>query len=399
MMRVITAITAAVGISLIPSLTSGASAGTPGMFANQVEPSSVFDGIRVGMTVSEAKTALSSFAEDVSYKDGANRKRRIKDAGNGAKFYVLLSGEVVSRIGIEAREKGLVAKLTKQWGKPAQNVNAANEAITSWGGAEWRVDLSCRQELCRLAFHRSLTAAFFGDKVGPPAALARLKLGMSREEIAVLAAPFASGNEIPAGPEDVRLSVDVADGRLRSIAVGGLPPQAGELLAAAWGQGVAVDAKPTWFNPAAGWRARFDEKLQVLQLTEYMPVMALLGAGEKLGLPLIGLTEVQLAKVYPKFQASTGGGQVSLPPTEFATALTSIGVQIDPLTGKAAKAVFALPFDSQAQKDLLVAVLERKWGKAQSQVKNGKQMLTFPTVKTRVRVVEDTANQLLVELR
>jgi hypothetical protein len=396
MMRVITAIAAAVGISLI----SSAAAAPPPMFATTVTPSSAFDGIRVGMTFDEAKTALGAFEVDASYKDAANRKRLIKDAGRGAKYYVLLAGDVVSRIGIEAREKGLVATLTKQWGKPAQNVNAANEAITSWGGVAWRVDLSCRQELCRLAFHRALTAGFFGDKVGPPAALARVKLGMTREEIRVLAAPFAGGNEIPAGPEDVRLSVDLgSDGRLRSIAIGGLPPQAGELLTAAWGKGVDVDAKPTWFNPAAGWRARFDEKLQVLQLTEYMPVMALLGAGEKLGLPLIGLTEVQLAKVYPKFQASTGGGQVALPPTEFATALTLIGVQIDPLTGRTAKAVFALPFDSQAQKDLLVAVLERKWGKAQSQLKNGKQMLTFPTAKTRVRVVEDTANQLLVELR
>jgi hypothetical protein len=392
-MRVSTVVATVIGISLI----SVASAGEPAMFANAVAPSQALDGIRVGMKLDDAKVALRSFELDDNYQDAANRQRMIKAAGGGAKYYVLVAGTVVSRIGIEAPEKGLVARLTKQWGKPAKTVNAAREGITSWGGGEWRVDVACRQALCRLAFHHSLTAAFFGGTVAPPAALGSIKLGMTRDQ---LAAVFASGAEVPAGPEDVRLSVDVGtDGRVRSVVIAGLPAHAGELMNAAWGRGTEVDTKPTWFNPNSGWRARYDANLQLVQLSEYMPVMSLLGAGDKLALPLIGLTQEQLAKVYPRLSTSKIGTQVALPPTEFATALTTIGLSFDPHTGKTAAAVFALPFDTLAHKDLLVKVLEAKWGKGREQIQRGQRVLTFPAAKTRVQVLVDRANELLVELR
>jgi len=392
-MRGITAALAVVGVSL----SSVASAGDPSLVASSVEPSAALAGIRVGMTLDQANPALSSFVVDDTYKDAASRTRMIKPAAGGAKYYVLLSGNVVSRIGIEATEKGLVAKLTRQWGKPATAVNAASEGITSWRGAEWRVDVACRQTLCRLAFHHSLTPKFFGSAVAPPGALASVKLGMTREQIDRL---FANGVEVPAGPEDVRLSVDVGtDGRVRSVVIAGLPANAGEHLNAAWGPATAVDAKPTWFNPSTGWRARYDQTLQLVQLTEYMPVMSLLGAGDKLALPLIGLTQEQLAKVYPRLQTSKVGTQVALPPTEFASALTTIGLSFDPRTGKTAVAVFAIPFDTLAHKDLLVKVLEAKWGKGQEKLERGQRVMTFPAAKTRVQVLVDRANELLVELR
>ena len=392
-MRVITATMAVVGISLI----SVASAGEPTMFARTVAPSDALDGIRVGMTVDDAKLALRSFESDAGYKDAANRQRLVKAGSGGAKYYVLFAGNVVSRIGIEAPQKGLVDRLTKQWGKPAKAINAASEGITSWTGGEWRVDVACRQELCRLAFHHSLTAAFFGSAVAPPAALTSIKLGMTRDQVAAV---FASGAEVPAGPEDVRLSVDVGkDGRVRSIIVAGLPAHAGQLLSAAWGNATDVDSKPTWFNPNTGWRARYDATLQLVQLSEYMPLMSLLGAGDKMALPLIGLTQDQLAKVYPRFSTSKIGTNVALPPTEFATALTTIGLSFDPRTGKTAAAVFALPFDTLAHKDLLVKALEAKWGKGQEQIQRGQRVMTFPAAKTRVQVLLDRSNELLVELR
>lgn len=392
-MRVITATMAVVGISL----SAVASAGEPALLSGTVEPSAALAGIRVGMTTDDAKLALRTFAIDDTYKDAANRKRLIKSAPGGAKYYVLLVGKVVSRIGIEAPAKGLVAKLTKQWGQPVTATNAASEGITSWGGAEWRVDVACRETLCRLAFHHSLTAKFFGGAVAPPAALATIRLGMTRDQIDAL---FANGAEVPAGPEDIRLSVDIGkDGLVRSLLVAGLPANAGELMSAAWGPATAVDSKPTWFNPSTGWRARYDHTLQMLQLTEYMPVMSLLGTGDKLALPLLGLTQDQLAKVYPKFQTTDVGARVALPPTEFATALTMIGLSFDPRTGKTAGAVFAIPFDTLAQKDQLVKVLEAKWGKGQEQLQRGQRVMTFPAAKTRVQVLVDRANELLVELR
>lgn len=389
-MRVVTAV---IGISLI----SPASAGTSPMFAKTVAPSEALDGIRVGMTLDDAKLALGTFQIDPTYKDAANRQRWIKDATGGAKFYVLISNDVVSRIGIEAPEAGLVAKLTRQWGKPTKAVNAASEGITSWGGTEWRVDVACRQALCRLAFHHSLTAAFFGSTVAPPTALGSIKLGMTRDQLGAL---FASGAEVPAGPEDVRVSVDVGkDDRVRSVLIAGLPANAGPLMNAAWGKATDVAAKPTWFNPNTGWRARYDASLNVVQLGEYMPVMSLLGPGDKIALPLIGLTPEQVAKVYPRSAATRTGAHVQLPPTEFATALTMIGLQFDPQTGKTTIAVFALPFDTLAHKDLLVKVLEAKWGKGQEKLQAGQRVLTFPSTKTRVQVLVDRTNELLVELR
>jgi hypothetical protein len=205
---------------------------------------------------------------------------------------------------------------------------------------------------------------------------------------------------VPAGPEDVRLSVDIGkDDRVRSVLIAGLPANAGTLMNAAWGPATEIDTKPTWFNPRSGWRARYDPSLGAVQLSEYMPVMVLLGPGDKIALPLIGLTPDQLAKFYPKMAATNVGANVQLPPTEFATALTMIGLQFDPRTGKTATAVFALPFDSLAHKDLLVKALEAKWGKGQEKLQAGKRVLTFPSTKTRVQVLVDRNNELLVELR
>ena len=62
-------------------------------------------------------------------------------------------------------------------------------------------------------------------------------------------------------------------------------------------------------------------------------------------------------------------------------------------------AVFAIPFDSLAHKDLLVKVLEAKWGKGQEKLERGQRVMTFPAAKTRVQVLVDRSNELLVELR
>src|SRR5215213_1272844 len=113
-MRVNTATMAALGICLIASAPASAAP----TFTKAIAAPSALDGVRAGMTLDEAKAALLSYKLDDTYKDGANRKRMIKDAGNGAKYYALLAGNVVARIGIEAPEPGLVAKLTKLWGAP-----------------------------------------------------------------------------------------------------------------------------------------------------------------------------------------------------------------------------------------------------------------------------------------
>ena len=395
-MRVITtAVSAALGLFL--STTASAA---PKLVGQTPAPPAALDGIRAGMSLDDAKVALVSFKLDSSYKDAANRQRLVRDAGGGAKYYVLISNNAVARIGIEAPEAGLVAKLAKAWGAPTKDVNLANEGLTSWTADGWRVDLACRQTLCRLAFHQLLSADFFGSAVAPPSTFTALKLGTTRDQLRQVSSALANGVEVPAGPEDVRVAADFgSDSRLRSVLLAGLPANAAELIVKAWGQPEEVGDAPTWFNPKTGWRARYDMKLGVVQLTEYMPVMSLLGAGDKLAIPLIGLTEKQIASVFPKRQQTKAGIAIALPPTEFATALTMIGLTFDPVTGKTTAAVFALPFDSPKHKDLLVAALEAKWGKGTEKLKRGARVLTFPGAKQNISVQVDRANELLVEVR
>ena len=395
-MRVITTATAAaLGICLISSAHAA-----PSLVGDSLAPPAALDGVRAGMTLDEAKPALVSFRLDGSYKDAANRQRLVRDAGGGAKYYVLVANNAVARIGIEAPERGLVDKLSKKWGSPGRTVNMASEGLTTWSDGAWRVDLACRQTLCRLAFHKTLTTDFFGAAVAPPGPLAQLKLGMSRDDMRKMSTELARGAEVPAGPEDVRLAVDYgSDDRVRSVLVAGLPPNAAEMIVKAWGAPEEVSDAPTWFNPRNGWRARYDAQLGVVQLTEYMPLMAMLGAGDTLAIPLIGLTEQQIASAFPKRQQTKAGIAIALPPTEFATALTMVGLTFDPSTGRTTAAVFALPFDTQQHKAMLVAVLEAKWGKSKEKLHRGKRVLTFPGAKQRVSVAVDQPGELLVEVR
>src|SRR5258705_588876 len=101
-------------------------------FDKRPGPPHALDGIRAGMALADAGAALSSFAPDAGYRDAVNRTRLVKDAGDGARYYVLVKSGVVSRIGIEAPKAGLEARLTRLWGAPQRATSAAAEAITSW---------------------------------------------------------------------------------------------------------------------------------------------------------------------------------------------------------------------------------------------------------------------------
>ncbi len=397
-MRVIATATlvAAFGCFLISDVSADPLVGTT------LAPPKVFDGVRPGMSLDDAKAALLTFELDRGYRDAAGRQRLVKAVPGlaSAKYYVLVASNTIARIGIEAAEAGLVDQLGKRWGKPATATNAAAEGVVSWTADGWRVDVACRKPLCRLAFHQLLTPSFFGASAGPPGPLSRIRLGMTRDQVRDVSPVFATGAELPAGPEDVRVAVDVGtDHRVRSLLISGLPAHAPTLLTSAWGTPMQVADAPTWFDPKRGWRARFDPRLGVVQLTEYMPVLALLGTGDKLALPLLGLTQQQVESAYPKRRPIKGGIAVALPPTEFATTVTTIGLSFDPMTGRSTTAVFALPFETPQHKDALVAALEAKWGKGREKVDAGKRVLTFPSAKQRIRVDLEQANELVIDMR
>lgn len=361
-------------------------------FEKTPTPPRVFDGIRPGRAVSDLK--LTSWQPDAGYKDAASRTRLIRDAGAGAKYYVLVAGGVVSRIGVEVPENGLVSRLERLWGKPSRATNLANEAVASWSIGNWRVDLSCRGELCRMAFHEPLRAAFFGAHVQPPGALARLRPGMTRAELAQVS-PRHLSPDVPVGPEDVRVTVDLAKtGHVRSVILVGLPRSAPGVLENAWGKPVETDDGRAWFNPDLGWRATLIESIGSLQFTGYIPASKILGAGPGIALlakPVLGATREQIFAAYPTMTRALGSKLViELPPSEGGSG--RLVASFDTTTQRVNKITLELPYDNDLRRDELLAQMSAKWGRPTA----NSAVLVFPTDKVAIEVADGAKRLELV---
>lgn len=389
-------------VALLAALLGGvdvaAARSAPALFPDEPGPPPGLAAVRPGLLVAAEHAALAGFVADPAYVDAAQRQRLVKDAGGGATLYVLVAHDVVARIGIELPAAGLVARLTRQWGTPVTSTSPASEGLTSWLTPAWKVDLACRAARCRLAYHRRLSSAFFGRAVAPPAGLAAIERGMTVAQLARVAPAFVPGVEVPAGPEDVRLTVDMHEGRLRGVRIGGLPAGTDALLVDAWGPATSIDGAATWFNPGAGWRARYDAQLGSVFVSEYMPVLAFLGPGPELALPMLGRSAAQLAQAFPRFEPLPGGGRVRLPPTELTAGLTLVAVRLDPGSAKVAAVLFALPYDTAATRAALIAALERKWGPARTTAAAGATRWTFTRGTRRTEVV-DAGTELRLDLR
>lgn len=386
-------------VSSFLALTAAAAAAPS--FERTPAPPRVFDGIRAGMSVIDARPALAAFQPDAAYKDAVQRTRLVRDAGDGAKYYVLVKGEVVSRIGVEAPARGLVSRLEKLWGRAAQTTNIGNEPITFWQRAGWRVDLSCRGELCRMAFHQPLTAAYFGTTVQPPGVLAGVRVGMTRDALAQLS-PKHLASDVPAGPEDVRTTVEVTrSGHVQSVLVGGLPHDARAVLEQAWGAGTPVDGGAVWFNPDRGWRAQYSAPLQALQFTGYVAGTKLLGPGKGIALlakPILGATRAQVAKAYPGVKADGKKLVFALPPSEAGMGKIEVS-HFDATTQRAKRVALSLPVDSPARRAELVQLMAAKWGTPAVKTVGGIATRVFPTGATLAIELTETPATLELVLK
>lgn len=366
-------------------------------FEKQPSPSRVFEGIRAGMSLDEAKPKLTSFAWDESYRDAAARKRLVAPAGDGAKYYVLVTNDTIARIGIEAPEQGLEAKLTRLWGRPMHLKNTANEALTSWAKGTWRVDLSCRGTLCRLAFQESLPARYFGHAVAPPGALASVMPGMSRAQLEGISPQHATGADVPAGFEDVHVKVDVSKaGVVRSVVIVGLPANAQELATTAWGEPVTTDRGPMWTGER-GWRAIYDAELRAIELIPHVTASLFLGSGpgiQAFARPVLGATEDQIAAAYPTFTRTPKAATLALPGIE-RTAPTNVALTFDKQTKRATGVAFELPYADAAGRAELVKLLASKWGKPAAK---SSRVLSFPTGKLLRIEATDTGRALQLQL-
>jgi len=379
----------------IVCLLSSAALAAP-TFDKTLAPPRAFAGIRAGAALDAAKSALATFHDDAAYSDAMGRHRLVRDAGDGALYYVLVENDVIARIGVEAPAAGLEPRLAKLWGEPAHVESMAHEAIASWSDGARRVDLACREARCRLAFHELLGAGYFGAAVAPPGELAKVAPGMTRDEVRALAPHHAGGGVVPAGFEDVRTSVDFdSGGRVRGIAVGGLPASGRALLERAWGAPAQTTRGLVWLA-TNGWRAVYDEPLRTLQLSPYLPVAQLLGSGlgiAALPRPVLGATPAQIAAAYPSFRGST----LDLPPTEAAALATTVQVDVDK-SGRATALTIPLAFENVARRTALLALLEAKWGTPVRRTEGTTRIYAYPVPKLAIEARE-IAGALELRLR
>ena len=363
-------------------------------FDKTLAPPRAFDGIRPGAALAAVKTPLAAFHGDDRYSDAMGRHRLVRDAGDGALYYVLVENDVIARIGVEAPAAGLEARLAKLWGTPAHVENLAHEAVASWTSDTRRVDLACRETRCRLAFHALLGAAFFGSQVAPPGELAKVAPGMTRDQVRAIA-PFHAAGVVPAGYEDVRTSLDFdAAGRVRAVLVGGLPASGRALLERAWGAPAQTQRGLVWLGPA-GWRAVYDEPLRTLHLSAYLPAAQLLGNGPGIAAlprPVLGATPDQLTAAYPSFH----GAAIDLPPTEAAALATTVQLTFDPAAKRVTALAIPLAFEDATRRGLLLALLEAKWGAPQRRTEAGTRIFAYPVREVAIEAREHAG---AIELR
>jgi hypothetical protein len=149
-----------------------------------------------------------------------------------------------------------------------------------------------------------------------------------------------------------------------------------------WGPPVVYLKLWYWVNPEARLRAALrdsDDPVQ-LDLETYQPLAGFLGEGQKLPLekiPLLGATKAALEKAFAgRKQLSEGDSfSVFFPPCEVGGELL---LSTELKQGKVTKAWFDLPVgDDPARRELVLGLLEKKWGKRQL-VEGEKKDWRFP---------------------
>jgi hypothetical protein len=218
---------------------------------------------------------------------------------------------------------------------------------------------------------------------------------MTRDELAQLS-PRHLSPDVPAGPEDVRVTVDLAkSGHVRSVLIGGLPANAGTVLEKAWGKPVQGAEGPEWFNPERGWRAVYTPNLQTVQLTGYIPAAKILGGGPGIALfskPLLGATRDQISAAYPMTKSDGKKLVIELPPSEGGIGKVTLS-HFDATSQRAKRLTMEVPYDTDERRDELLKLMTAKWGTPKPKA----AVLVFPTDKVKIEVT-DGAKRLAVAI-
>jgi len=249
-----------------------------------------------------------------------------------------------------------------------------------------------------------LTAALFGKTVAPPGPLAKLKAGMPAKQAEEQLNAANERNEL----DGVHWWMGLAkDGKL-DVTLMEFPTAKKGLVAEAWGPGQdtvrARDPATVWFNPELGIRAELSDERDhsTLRFFPYTPLAKLLGDGPAiaaLSKPIVGLSQAEATKNYPEL--ADHDGHLWLPATEWEFG-GGTPVSPYPMEGTIESVAFEIPYkkDDPKSKAAVIAVLEKKWGKAKKTDELDPKTKIYNLENPHIEVSEgyDWPNALLVRM-
>ncbi len=383
---------------------NSAPAATTEFFGPQVEPPRGLAKVQPGMSVAEARRLVPALREDpravrdqLTLESGVSDvKLEVRvDSGTVASMVAIISGH-------NAREL-----LTRVWGEPQITRDSLGQPEVTWASdtTGWKVKLDCLERNCIVEYvpYHVLTSDFFGAHVVPPGDLVKLHVGMKIADARKLApAPVDVRTGITTSVDGVREFVALDDklGVVRAIYLN-LPPHAEDLIADAWGAGLAA-TEPVgktvlvWPDPTTGWRATLRAALGYshdLAFDNYLPAAQLFGEQPDVvdAVPVLGMTVDEVKRVFKDDVAIQGRGDlvVTLPPTEWERTATRVALDVS--AGRVREFAFAIPFKAHPEaRDTLLDLFTHKWGVPRPSEEDGKRILIFRDGQPRVEVREDT---------
>jgi hypothetical protein len=381
---------------------SSAPAATTDFFGPTIEPPRGLTRIKPGMSVKAAKLEVPALRED----SRSVRDALVLDSGvSDVKLEVRVESGTVSSILAIVQGQGAKDLLTRAWGEPQITHDSLGQSETTWSSEAtgWKVKLDCLERNCLVEYvpYQVLTQDFFGAHVVPPGDLANLRIGMKLAEARKLAPGVVEVRAgIATGVDGVRQFVGIDDklGVVRSIYLN-LPPRAEDLIAEAWGRGLAA-TEPVgknvlvWPDPTTGWRATLRAALgssHDLAFDNFLPAAQLFGEQPDVldAVPLLNATADEVKKAYGADVVPQGRDLVlTLPPTEWERSATKITLGMS--GGHVRELSFAIPWKAHPDAhDTLLELFTHKWGTPRPSEDDGKRILVFRDGQPRVEVRED----------
>src|SRR3954468_16799822 len=168
---------------------SSAPAATSDFWGPTIEPPRGLAPLAPGMSVVQARLLVPALHEP---KQPGVRDELIVNSGvSDVKLTVRTEAGTVSGIVAVVSGHGVRDLLTRAWGQPEIARDSLGQPEITWASETtgWKVKLDCMERNCLVEYvpYRVLTPEFFGPHVVPPAALEKLRVGMTSAEAKQLA--------------------------------------------------------------------------------------------------------------------------------------------------------------------------------------------------------------------